>query len=200
MKTLAADAPRVQVHLAARSLKPLSRYVLPNRSSGRVLGVGAIGAAQYRAEVAKIRTKHRAVSDPRIAKPFQRPLRRERGQPKELQRLIRPLPQSPQRLLDGGADVTQIGRNPGRVDADACKRNCVRARITLGPFAHRELQGDGGVTGTSTPHALAEFCRESGDQRVTRATKSLRTSPPRIQVDVDRNARHDERVIAVAST
>ena len=72
---LAADAPRLQSHLAARSLKPLSRYVLPSHSCGDGLGVAAIEAAHHRAEVAEIRTKHRqiGVGDHRIGQPFSTP-------------------------------------------------------------------------------------------------------------------------------
>ena len=89
--------------------------------------------------------------------------------------------------------VTRVGSTLTRAI-----RHCVRTRITLGAVADRELQGDGAVTGTSAPHALPEFRSEPGDQRVTRSAKSLRAGIPIIQVDVDRDTRHDDSVIAVA--
>ena len=72
--------------------------------------------------------------------------------------------------------------------------------ITLGAFAYGELHGDGAVTGTAAPHALPEFRNQPGGQRVTRSAKSLRTGIPIIEVDADRDTRHDDNVIAVAST
>ena len=80
------------------------------------------------------------------------------------------------------------------------KRHCHRTRIALGAFPHRELQGDGAVTRASAPHALPEFGRQPGGQRVTHSAKSHRTGIPIIQVDADRDTRHDDNVSARAST
>jgi hypothetical protein len=41
----ATGAPRLESHLAARLLEPLSRHVLPSRSRHSELSVGAIEAA-----------------------------------------------------------------------------------------------------------------------------------------------------------
>jgi len=61
------------------------------------------------------------------------------------------------------------------------------------------LQGDGAIAGTPAPHALPEFRSQPGDQRATRSAKSLRAGIPITQVDVDRDSRHDDSVIAVAA-
>src|SRR5690349_19076567 len=93
----------------------------------------------------------------------------------------------------------QIRRYPRRVDADARKGHRDRTRVIRGALADGELQGDGAVNRTSAPHALAEFRGEPGGQRVTRAAKSLRPGIPMVQVDADRDAGHDDGIVAVAS-
>jgi hypothetical protein len=51
----------------------------------------------------------------------------------------------------------------------------------------------------SEPRALPEFRGQPGGQRVACSAKSLRTSIPIIQVDVDRDTGHGDGGIAVAS-
>jgi hypothetical protein len=61
------------------------------------------------------------------------------------------------------------------------------------------LQGDGAVTGASAPDSLAEFRSERCGQRVTRSATSLGAGIPIIQVDEDRESRHQDNLIAVAA-
>jgi hypothetical protein len=70
----------------------------------------------------------------------------------------------------------------------------------FGAGAERKLQGDGAVTGTLAPDALPEFRGKPCEQRLTRSAKILRTGIPIIGVDVHRDNRHDDTVMAVAPT
>jgi hypothetical protein len=95
MKILPSGGARKDTtfHFAAYSLEPLSRYVLPSPSCHAVLAVGAIETAHHRAHVAEVRTRHRqiGVRVHRVGQAFQRPLRHEGGQSKDLRRLSQQL-------------------------------------------------------------------------------------------------------------